>query len=204
MHPAVLWSNHSAERPLQATAAPPPSRLGIRGTRLEQFPSSRAIAAPEPLRAITPMWCVKEDVHPMSSNALAPSQGSKEVPHPRPPKRKPRRKPDWRTAPLEKAHSWLLYKKVLHRGGGASHYQTMSLELPEESRNKRWPRFRPNKSFLALETRLEDDIMIPKLARVARYQRDKVLERNGGIAPPIGHKDHSKYSKFCELCKGYC
>ncbi|CAL5229371.1 g12683 [Coccomyxa viridis] len=133
----------------------------------------------------------------------APSQGSKEALHPKPPKGKPLSRPDWRTGSVDQAHYWLMYNKVLHRGGRRSHYQTISQELPKETRDERWPEFGPHKTFLAVDTRLEDDITIPSLARVARYQRNKFLKRNGGVAPPPCHKDHNNYIKCCELCKAY-
>ena len=40
----------------------------------------------------------------------------------------------------------------------------MSLELPEETRNERRPDW-ADKSFLAIETRPEDDMTIPSLVR---------------------------------------
>ena len=52
--------------------------------------------------------------------------------------------------------------QVLHRGhcGGADDFQTVSVELPTETLKKRRPEF-GNKTFLALESRLEDDMNIP-------------------------------------------
>ena len=42
----------------------------------------------------------------------------------------------------------------------------MSHELPEETRDEKWPEFGPHKTFLAIETRLDDDITGPKLVRL--------------------------------------
>ena len=57
--------------------------------------------------------------------------------------------------------------QVLHRGrgGGAADYQTVSMELPKQTVEKRRPRF-GNKSLLQVETRLEDVITKPKKVRM--------------------------------------
>ena len=52
--------------------------------------------------------------------------------------------------------------QVLHRGygGGADDFQTMCVELPAETLKKLRPKI-GKKTFLALESRLEDNIFIP-------------------------------------------
>ncbi|CAL5229362.1 g12673 [Coccomyxa viridis] len=109
------------------------------------------------------------------SHAVAPPQGSKDNPHPLPSKGKPVRRPDWKKASPEKAHLWLMYKKVLYRGqgGGSADFQTMSSEVPKEIIKKRRPEF-GKRSDLQITTKLEDDITIPWRARVGKHQRDKI------------------------------
>lgn len=53
-------------------------------------------------------------------------------------------------------------EQVLYRGhgGGADDFQTMSVELPTETLKKLRPKF-GKKTFLPIESRLEDNINIP-------------------------------------------
>lgn len=37
-------------------------------------------------------------------------------------------------------------------------------------------------------------------ARLAKTQRNRVLEKNGGIVPQLGHKDYRVYCIFCKAC----
>ena len=57
--------------------------------------------------------------------------------------------------------------QVLHRGrgGGGADFQTISMELSQETIEKRRPKF-GSKSLLQVETRLEDDISIPMRVRM--------------------------------------
>ncbi|CAL5229367.1 g12679 [Coccomyxa viridis] len=113
MRPATLWHNH----PLEVQNADEAWLYGVlnldgscdaagyivSGALPTNFMSTAAhghSARPEQL----PSSCAAQ---------RAPSQGSKEVPHPKPPRGKPLRKPDWRTGSPRKAQFWLMYRKVI-------------------------------------------------------------------------------------------
>ncbi|CAL5229381.1 g12695 [Coccomyxa viridis] len=151
------------------------------------------------------------DKEPSSSNSGAPepqattlTQGSKELPYPLSPKGKSICRPDWRTGSPARGQAWLLYKQVLHRGygGGADDFQTMCVELPAETLKKLRPKI-GKKTFLALESRLEDNTFIPLKARVANFQRKRFLEANGGMTLQEGHPDYKWYCRFCKACEGW-
>ncbi|CAL5229358.1 g12669 [Coccomyxa viridis] len=95
-------------------------------------------------------------------------------------------KPNWREGSPEEAHAWLMHKK----------------ELSEEKCKRIRPMY-GSRSYLALETRPEDDPAIPFRARVGKHMRDKVLTKNGGVAPELGHKHYNAYRVFCKACDGY-
>ncbi|CAL5229357.1 g12668 [Coccomyxa viridis] len=129
-----------------------------------------------------------------------PPPRPKEKPHPKPLKGRLTHKPDWRKGSPEEAHKWLMYKKVLHRKKSGCEYQTMS--MPSARCKNRKPLF-GNKSFLLVESRLEDDPSIPSKERWAKCRRDRGLPVNGRIFPQPRRKDQGLYSKFCRFCKNF-
>ncbi|CAL5229380.1 g12694 [Coccomyxa viridis] len=207
MCPHSSW-NSSPQEPSRAAAERPASRLAISSSHALPPPSSEPLqcSGGTALGSATPVRKEQPSVScgAPEPQATSPQLGSKELPHPLSPKGKSICRPDWRTGSPGKARAWLMYKKVLHRGhcGGADDFQTVSVELPTETLKKRRPEF-GNKTFLALESRLEDDMNIPLKARAANYQRKKILKRNAGIAPQAGHEDYKWYRQCCKACKNY-